>query len=194
MRPYLPIALSAWLVVGAGCSACRNCPLGLGSTTQEYEAIVQTQPVEQPSPATPATPVTEQRPVKTSQPTPVSEPPVLVPVNSTSNTSETAERAEVAQPTTGDFAHADDFSWVRGRVMRIHSGGGFWQVRYAGYDESDEYGGNFVLVGQLPKDVQENDLVHIKGRIDGYNSRMHGTEYRIREMSVVEKGKAPFSN
>jgi hypothetical protein len=90
-----------------------------------------------------------------------------------------------ALPASVKHAHAEDYSWVQGELVRIHARGGFWQVRFASYDQADAYGGKFVVVGDLPSDVKEGDLVRVQGRILGYDPRLNGTEYRVNKMEKV---------
>lgn len=96
-----------------------------------------------------------------------------------------ATKTMPALPANVRHAHAEDYSWVQGELVRIHSRGGFWQVRFASYDQADSYGGKFVVVGDLPSDVKEGDLVRVQGRILGYDPRLNGTEYRVNKMEKV---------
>lgn len=93
-----------------------------------------------------------------------------------------------------EFAHQKDYMWVQGKLIRIYSRGGYWQIRYASYDENDAYGGKFVIVGSVGDDLREGDVVRIRGKVLGENRWLNGTEYRADSMQLVQRGTAPFAN
>jgi hypothetical protein len=76
-----------------------------------------------------------------------------------------------------------DFTWIRGRLTHIHSRGGFWQLRYAPHDKPDEFGGAFVLTGNLPSDLKEGDGVTVKGKPAGFSDRYQATVYQVTEIT-----------
>lgn len=108
----------------------------------------------------------------------------------------TIKKIDVSEMPVGEekFGRAKDFSWVQGQLTRMHHARGeCWQVRYAPHDASDEYGGKFFLVGDLPKDFKDGDVVQIRGAILGYDQRLHGAEYRIRDAKRIGISEAAFS-
>ncbi|MFO0946843.1 MAG: hypothetical protein U1D30_13005 [Planctomycetota bacterium] len=99
----------------------------------------------------------------------------------------------VAEDST-EYGHHKDYMWVQGKLIRIYARGGYWQIRYASYDENDEYGGKFVIVGSVGEDLREGDVVRIRGKVLGENRWLNGTEYRADTMQLVQRGTAPFAN
>lgn len=114
----------------------------------------------------------------------------LVPVGAVVTPSTPAE-TETEDPAL--YANQKDYMWVQGKLIRIYSRGGYWQIRYATYDASDSYGGKFVLVGTVPEDVREGDYIRVRGKVLGENKWLTGTEYRIDSVQLVARGQGPFS-
>lgn len=114
----------------------------------------------------------------------------LVPVGAVVTPSPPAE-SEKEDPAL--YANQKDYMWVQGKLIRIYSRGGYWQIRYAAYDASDSYGGKFVLVGTVPEDVREGDYIRVRGKVLGENKWLTGTEYRIDSVQLVARGQGPFS-
>lgn len=96
-----------------------------------------------------------------------------------------------AAPPTTTYACADDYSWVQGKLSRVHSRGGHWEIRYADYSRTDEYGGKFILAGQLRDDLREGDILRVWGRVLGHDSALRGTAYRAEQLQVVSVSNAP---
>jgi hypothetical protein len=93
------------------------------------------------------------------------------------------------------FARAEDYSWVQGRLFRVHTGGGYWQIRYQSHEQSDEYGGRFLLTGPAANDLKEGDVVRIEGAVQSYDDRHRTTAYRVNALKVIHKGAAlPLAN
>lgn len=100
--------------------------------------------------------------------------------------SESSEQTvDQSLPSGVRYGHARDYSWIRGRLVRVHTRGGHWELRYADIDESDAYGGKFILNGKLPSNVHEGDTVQISGRVLGEDRWMHGASYRVDSIRTV---------
>jgi hypothetical protein len=91
------------------------------------------------------------------------------------------------------FDHHKDYMWIQGKMIHIYSRGGYWQVRYASYEDDDEFGGKFILVGTVPEEIKDGDFVRVRGKVLGENRWLSGTEYRIDSIQVVEKPAATAS-
>jgi hypothetical protein len=107
------------------------------------------------------------------------------------------EQAETSNPanstatdlptTTGaKFGHARDYSWLRGQLVRVHTHGGHWEIRFAEIHEANEYGGRFVLSGKIPTELREGDSVEIRGRVLGEDRWLHGASYRVDLIRPME--------
>jgi hypothetical protein len=94
----------------------------------------------------------------------------------------------------GDMAWAEDYSFVQGRVMKVHSSfGRYWQLRYADYDQVDEHGGNVVLVGpNLPPDLQDGDLVRVDGKMLEHDERILASKYYASLVTVLARHDSPL--
>jgi predicted extracellular nuclease len=93
------------------------------------------------------------------------------------------------------FARAEDYSWVQGRLFKVHSGGGYWQIRYQSHDQSDEYGGRFLLTGPAASDLKEGDVVRVEGVVQNYDDRHRTTSYRANNVKVIHKASgSPLAN
>ncbi len=72
-------------------------------------------------------------------------------------------------PASG-YGHAEDYSWLAGRLERVDLEGGFWQVRYAPADsaeaKADSHGGTLTL-GNPPvlRGFEAGEWVKITGRL-----------------------------
>lgn len=97
-------------------------------------------------------------------------------------------------PAGNAFAHAKDYSWLQGKLVRIHSRGGHWQVRYAPLDQQDEHGGMVVLTGAVDADMKEGDIVKVAGSLAGYDDRLRATLYRNASLKVVDRPDAMLGN
>ena len=92
------------------------------------------------------------------------------------------------------YAKSGDYSWIQGRLLRVHSLGGVWQVRYAPHDQADEHGGKFILIGALPDDIREGELVRIEGNILQSGSGNMSSMYQVRALRRLETGVAPLAH
>lgn len=90
--------------------------------------------------------------------------------------------------------HAADYSWVQGRLTRVHSRGGYWQVRYAGLDQSDRHGGQVILVGSATEGLKEGDMVRVRGSVLGYDGKLRGTKYRATGIQLVDPPSGMLAN
>lgn len=85
------------------------------------------------------------------------------------------------------YAHNKDHSWVQGKLIRIHSGDGYWQIRYAGYDEVDAYGGKVILSGQVSKELAEGDIVRVYGQVMGHDRWLRAHLYRVQNLKIIQR-------
>src|SRR5262245_41002325 len=62
--------------------------------------------------------------------------------------------------------HADDYSWLEGRLTLRTGKRAGWHVRYAPMTENDRFGGELLLIehSQL-KLMREGDRVHLEGKV-----------------------------
>ena len=81
------------------------------------------------------------------------------------------------------FAHAPDYSWVQGELVRLHSHN-CWRIRYASVDEEDKYGGGINLIETGPMDhFQDGQLVRIEGRPADPDNKE--SEYRVNSIHAL---------
>ena len=83
------------------------------------------------------------------------------------------------------YAHADDYSWLRGEVdySRISKG---WRLRYASVDEDDKYGGSVTLSGDTEK-LKDGMHVIVKGQMHDPEARGISPLYHADSIQPVEK-------
>jgi hypothetical protein len=83
------------------------------------------------------------------------------------------------------YAHADDYSWLRGEVeySRISKG---WRLRYASVDEDDKYGGSVTLSGDTEK-LKDGMHVVVKGQMHDPEARGISPLYHADSIQTVEK-------
>lgn len=86
------------------------------------------------------------------------------------------------------YGHAPDYSWVQGQLTKVHSRGGFWQIRYAAFDQVDDHGGNFIITTELEGDFSDGDTVRIEGRPLEYDRKLSGTSYHVHHVRLIRKG------
>jgi len=48
-------------------------------------------------------------------------------------------------PDDPTFDHVSDYSWLIGKIHRVHITGGTWKIRYSPLDQQDRWGGSIVL-------------------------------------------------
>ena len=81
------------------------------------------------------------------------------------------------------FAHAPDYTWVQGELVRLHSHN-CWRIRYASVDEEDKYGGGINLIETGPMDnFQDGQLVRIEGRPSDPDNKE--SEYRVNSIHAL---------
>lgn len=95
--------------------------------------------------------------------------------------------AVVTTPT--EAKHGKDYTWIQGRLQKVHVRGGAWIVRYAPLDKVDEHGGSVVLVrDRRIDDFQEGDFVHIDGEIleERASAHLGGPLYRVHHIALLQ--------
>lgn len=98
----------------------------------------------------------------------------------------------VYRPADPQFGHAEDFSWLRGQLRRVHVTGGSWKIRYKPIDEQDRWGGSVVLSEDARIDkFEDGDFVYVTGEIIVKRPTVYlaGPLYRvstIRKMTANE--------
>lgn len=89
------------------------------------------------------------------------------------------------------FAHADDLSWLVGRLQRENFEGGFWRIEFGAEDAP--HGGSLVL-GNPPAlaGMREGALVRVEGHVDADRMSiwMAGTIYDVRRAQELPDGEA----
>ena len=91
---------------------------------------------------------------------------------------------------TPQRAHAQDYSWVVGRLQRVHSPKHEWKLRYAAIDEQDEWGGSMILAQDAQLDEwNDGDLVYVEGEILTARPSVYltGPLYRIRAIHPISE-------
>lgn len=85
------------------------------------------------------------------------------------------------------FAHAEDYTWLVGKVMYLHSRG-TWRLRYCSVDEEDRYGGSVTLVGtnQLLSSLHDSQIIRVHGHLIDPESREPTPEYRVDEIVSLD--------
>lgn len=167
------------------------------SLTDTLPAEMPEAPLAVAEPAQPATaevPATEEAPVVHKPETNTF--PGMVPVEALSSPEQVPSASAVASAEESEklYEHHKDYMWVQGKMIHIYSRGGYWQVRYASYDEDDAYGGKFILVGTVPDSIKDGDFVRIRGKVLEENRWLSGTEYRIDSIQALDAGAAPVAN
>jgi len=83
------------------------------------------------------------------------------------------------------YGHADDYSWLKGRLHKVHVPGVEWKIRYLPIDEVDQWGGSMVLAPDIRlEDFNHLDVVYIKGKqlADRPSLYVSGPLYRIESI------------
>jgi hypothetical protein len=71
--------------------------------------------------------------------------------------------APPAAPPQSTLGHAPDYSWLCGELQHFK---GSWRLRYAGYDDTDQWGGSVTLAPEsLPPNLAEGQHVRVRGRL-----------------------------
>jgi hypothetical protein len=106
-----------------------------------------------------------------------------------------------AAPGGKTYGHAEDYSWLIGRLQRISTPNDQWKIRYAPIDEEDQWGGSMVLApdARLAK-YTDGDVVYLEGQIIAPRPSLYvtGPLYRLRmirsfgaSLSAVERESVP---
>ena len=97
----------------------------------------------------------------------------------------------------GLFAHAPDYSWLKGRLQKVHVPGVEWKIRYLPIDKVDPWGGSMILAADIRlEDFGDQDMVFIEGEIvhDRPSVYLNGPLYRISEIRLQKSEPDHFSN
>ena len=81
------------------------------------------------------------------------------------------------------YGHANDYSWLVGRLQRVHMQGGRWKIRYAPLDKEDRWGGSVVLAPDIRLDrYEDGDDIYVEGEILSSRASLYiaGPLYRIQ--------------
>lgn len=121
-----------------------------------------------------------------------STPPLLTPEQiPVKNTAPPARLVKLETPpavnarTPTIYGHADDYSWLKGQLQKVHVPGVEWKIRYSPVDQSDQWGGSMVLAPDIRlEDFADQDAVYISGEQLEERPSLYvtGPLYRIREI------------
>jgi hypothetical protein len=120
-------------------------------------------------------------PPPTPAPTPLPEP---MPVDA----SETPKPMEPAPAPTPDivngYGHAEDYCWLAGEVQ--FSRGKGWRLRYAGFDEADQFGGSVTLMDDAKLEtLQDGQMLKVRGRLVNPDGKTIAPPYKVESLEVV---------
>lgn len=93
------------------------------------------------------------------------------------------------------FGKAKDFSWLAGRLRRVHVNGGSWKLRYAPLHQQDKWGGSVVLAEDARiEQFSDGEFVYVEGEIIVTRPSVYltGPLYRItniRQLSEEDRKK-----
>jgi hypothetical protein len=144
-----------------------------------------------PDAQTVVTPEQAAQPAPAPTPAPEMQPAAYNPVAAATVTDPTPKRRSFTD-TTADpsFAHAENYSWIKGRVECLHvRGEKVYRLRYASVDEEDKYGGavNLTELGRA-HDLKGGELVRIEGDVaepDAHDTGSVRYRYRVRNIQPV---------
>lgn len=88
-------------------------------------------------------------------------------------------------PASGDktYGHADNYTWLIGRLQRVSTPNEQWKIRYAPLDEEDQWGGSMVLAPDARlTSYNDGDIVYLEGQIIAPRPSLYisGPLYRVR--------------
>ena len=89
----------------------------------------------------------------------------------------------------GMYGHADDYTWLKGRLHKVHVPGVEWKIRYLPIDEVDQWGGSMVLAPDIRlEDYKNLDVVYVKGKqlADRPSLYVSGPLYRIESIHNLD--------
>jgi hypothetical protein len=71
-----------------------------------------------------------------------------------------------AEPGGKTYGHADDYTWLIGRLQKISTPTEQWKIRYAPLDEEDQWGGSMVLAPDARlAQYRDGEVVYLEGQI-----------------------------
>lgn len=83
------------------------------------------------------------------------------------------------------YAHAGDYSWLRGELQLIHPRN-VWRLRYASVDEEDRYGGSVTLTeAGVMAGFASGQQVRVEGCLVDPSSREPSPAYRVRSIQPL---------
>lgn len=90
-----------------------------------------------------------------------------------------------AVPGNRTYGHAEDYTWLIGRLQKISTPTEQWKIRYAPIDEEDQWGGSMVLApdARLAR-YNDGDIVYLEGQIIAPRPSLYvsGPLYRLRSI------------
>ncbi len=157
-------------------------------------AVTVSKPVVAPTPISPPRPVVEEPVVKR----PVSED--LLPklekkeVHETLKPTRSPESSYTVSSSSSmdkHYGHAPNYSWISGRLTRVHANGGMWIIRYASLDTNDKHGGSVVLAPTTNTyNYRDGDYVMVHGEIliqERASQYVGGALYRGDRLELLER-------
>ncbi len=141
----------------------------------------------------PADGILQDVPVFESEPTPAAPPAQSLKEIRATDTSPPVVFAKSIKPSKSSldsnndvtYGHADDYSWLKGRLQRVHVPGVEWKIRYSPIDEDDQWGGSMVLATDIRLEgFEDGDAVHIDGEQLEERPSLYvsGPLYRIQDI------------
>jgi hypothetical protein len=90
---------------------------------------------------------------------------------------------EPVEQLVNGYGHADDYTWLAGEVQ-VSRGKGH-RLRYAGFEESDQYGGSVTLMDD-PKleGLQDGQFIKVRGRIVNPEGKAIAPPFRVDALEV----------
>lgn len=186
----LVLSLLASAVALAGCSShhghyrghCTRCTARSPGrahvvTAPEPKVAAKPKPAPEPKPV-------RQKPQPSPSPPPEPEPKAEPDAESPSEPAAVTEPADPKQTPAvkSNYGHAKDYSWLMGRLHRVHVPGGDWKIRFAPLHRAERWGGSMVLAPDARLDgFQDGDFVYMEGEIlaDRPSLYLSGPLYRV---------------
>ncbi len=151
--------------------------------TQAKAELPESKPLEPPPalnteisalpPGTPAPPATSGN---------VAVSPVLA--QSTAAPARTALPDQTLMP---DFGHAEDYSWLAGKLQysRFNKS---WRLRFASVDEEDRYGGSVTIVDDLRlAGLKDGQMVRVEGQLVNPEAKRSAPPYEVNSIQAFDK-------
>jgi len=92
-------------------------------------------------------------------------------------------------PRTGTvYGHDENYTWLVGKLRRVHVPGGEWKLRFLELDQVDQWGGSMVLAPDIRlEDFSDGDFICIEGEILVKRPSLYlaGPLYRINKIRTV---------